>query len=819
MKNRTSRLALALAALAGGVFSVAAYGQSEAGGTPAVITYQGEAQNSSGQALQGAGQVRFELYDLQSAGTLKGTAGPYAVTFTNGRFTADSVAFTATPPATDAYGTGAEQRWLQISVQAPGTTSFVTLTPRQRLTQTPFAKVASKALNVDAAGLTGTLAASFVSGNNLTQTNTAQTITGAKTFNNAGNVFVGNGSGLTNVAAASYSGPIGDGQLSSNVALLNRANQVFSQTNSFMGRLGVGTTTPSEAFEFVGGSGSFIRFTGSNGDFHYNGGSDGVMVFGNLGATTGRTTFTNAAGTQMLSILNSTGAVGINTNTPGAWSSPNGNIDLLEIAAPDVGMRIRNVNDPVGGMIWNSFGTLHLGLYNPTTTAFNQVPANSRRAFFSMSSDGRVGSTTNTGGSPNFRNLLDDGNGNMVVKANGSLSFANVLPNTEVVNHSNYLALFENTSSSNGDGIAIKIDQTHTNRNNHFVGFFNGSGLLTGRIEGFDLENGDWVPPPIPFPANPLYTISLNIQNRPTSQWFSPGTLPSSSLSGGTLPSAGLSGCPACSLSFNSGAFPSLNFNPGTLPSITNTPIQSISGAITVFPPSANSLQQLICWGTSNNLMDVLNAGLQDGTWAATYIAAKQICMDEGVTYGSKGADYAEYIERADHTDHIRWGEVVGVKGGKVSRDTEGAEQVLVVSRAPIVLGNLPTGDAASFEKVAFMGQVPVLVRGVVHSGDYIVASGRNDGSAVAVRAEDLTTDHLRRLVGRAWEDSKSSTVNFINTAIGINPQAARHVMEKQQKTIETNAREVASLKDENANLKARLERIEAMLNVVPEGK
>jgi hypothetical protein len=472
MKVGTSRLALALAIVAGGICPLSALAQTEAGGTPAVITYQGEARNASGQPLQGAGEVRLELFDLQSGGVLKGTAGPYAVTFNDGIFTADSVAFTPNPPATDAFGTGAEPRWLQISVRAPGSGAFVTLAPRQRLTQTPFAKVATKALGVDASGLSGTLSAAFVSGNSLVQGNTTQTISGAKTFNNASNVFVGNGAGLTNVAASSYAGPVSDGQLSSNVALLGRLNQVFTQDNNFAARLGVGTL-PTEKFDLAAGSGSFVRFTSSAGDMVFNGGSDGVMTFGNLGLSSGRTQFTNSAGTSLLSILNSNGNVGIGTTspsqkltvqdgaiavanttdnkayafnydstgdyfyldevgtarhlalrnggflgigttTPGLGTAVGQAFDKVEIAGPDVGLRIKNINDTGGGVLWNSFGTLHLGIYNPAASGnFGQVAPLTRRSFFSIANDGRVGSATNTGGSPVFRNLLDNGSGQM----------------------------------------------------------------------------------------------------------------------------------------------------------------------------------------------------------------------------------------------------------------------------------------------------------------------------------------------------------------------------------------------------------------------
>lgn len=825
MKTRISRLSLALACVAGGLVPLSALAQTEAGGTPAVITYQGEARNAAGQPLQGAGEVRFELYDVQTGGVQKATAGPYAVTFADGRFTAEAVAFTPVAPATDAYGTGAEQRWLQISVRAPGAASFVTLTPRQRLTQTPFAKVATRALNVDAAGLSGTLSPSFVSGNSLLQLNTSQTITGAKTFNNAGNVFVGNGAGLTNVAASSYSGAIADGQLSSNVALLNRTNQVFAQNNIFNGNLGVGASTFGYRVEFNAPAGFINRSVSANtggawwslqntaaGGHEFNLISTGP----NNGEGAGRLLIRDGTASAVRMTIDDIGRVGIGTTAPGAGTRPGEQFDRFEVAGPDVGLRIRNTNDSVGGVFWNSFGALHIGMYNPSPLTVGQIQTLDRRAFLSISNDGRVGSTTNTGGSPIFRNFLDDGNGNFIVRTNGSVQ-------------GQHVALFENTSNSTGDGIAIKINKASTNRENNFVTFLNGIDGVTGRIEGFDTQNGDWRPPP----NFPDINFRPNISVRPTADWFDPGAIGTIGRTGQRDPSW------VCNRSFT------WNFAPGTsatwcvdnswdpgspgvlsptgwrLPSANPLNILSIGNPpLTYTTPTTQDLSDLVCWGVQNAHPEYAVLRMLHRSLANLYESAVTICKDEGVTYGSKGADYAEFLERADHADHIRWGEVVGVKAGKVSRNTEGAEQVLVVSRAPIVLGNQPAdGNASNYEKVAFMGQVPVLVRGKVRTGDYIVASGLSDGSAVAVPAENLSLAHLSKLVGRAWENSKADELNFINTAIGINQQAAQHVLAKQQKAVDANAAAIGTLKDENANLKARLERLEAMLQVIPEGR
>jgi hypothetical protein len=818
-----------LALLAGSLLASNALAQTS-GGT-AAFTYQGEAKDASGTPLSGAGQVRFRLYTAATAGTWVNNAElTFDVTFDQGRFTVAGLDFGANP-----FGTGNEPRWLELAVKEPGGATFTTLLPRQRLTPVPFAAVAGKSLQMDATGLSGTFSPAFVTSNGILTASSTQTISGAKTFNNASNVFVGNGSGLTGVTAAAYNGGIADGQLSSNIAILNRANQIFSQTNRFSqnvyvdGRIGIGTTTPSsplhilstqqQSANIVGSStgGTWIDFTNSSA----NGKTWSFISSGSgNGEGAGHLLFRNTSSlTIPLMINGTTGAVGIGTTNPGAGAAVGQFFDKLEVSGPDVGLRVKNVNDSVGGVLWNSFGAFHFGMYNPSPLAVGQIPSLARRAFFSVSNDGRVGSTTNTGGSPIFRNFLDDGSGNFIVRTNGSVS-------------GNHVALFENTGAANADGIAIKINNAETNRDNNFVTFYNGLNTVTGRIEGFDFNNFDWVAPP------PAVTFNLrsNITINPSSTWFNRG-----SFSPGNFPTLQQTQAPIPpSLSWNTVSIagqnvivPPINFNSGapalyglsggtlpsmTLPSITGTPISIGTPAILMDLPTQQQMNDLVCWGLEFDVLETIGAMEQAAALAVLRTQAVQNCKDGGVTYGSKGADYAEYLERANPDEHINWGEVVGVRAGKVSRITAGAEQVMVVSRAPIVLGNQPTnGDVSRFEKVAFMGQVPVLVRGLVSAGDYIVASGLNDGSAVAVPADRLEMEHLARLVGRAWESAPSSSpMNLVNTAIGVNQHAARHVIERQARELTALKQDLAKSNSANAKLEDRLAAIEKALQINP---
>lgn len=534
----------------------------------------------------------------------------------------------------------------------------------------------------------------------------------------------------------------------------------------------------------------------------------------------------------------------------------------------------------------------------------------------------------------------------------------------------NHVAFFHSQSGPASDGIAIQLENSHTNRDNNFITFYNGDENVTGRIEGFDLENGDWItPPPLPdinlvfdtgirindprdwLDVGALPTATLTPGTLPTANFspgtlptanFTPGTLPSLTFSAGALPTANLtpgtlpsltftqgtlpalsfSGGTLPSLTFNRGTLPSLSFSPGSLPSLNMTtttllgvtvltgftfntgslpsatfstgslptatfstgtlptanftpgtlptanftpgtlpslsfsagslptanftpgtlPSLSFSGgslpALSFTPgtlpslsfnggrlprivadpitvgrfelsfdiPTEADIEALICWAqelgiTDFTALDPVNAAMQ-GLKAA--VAAK--CRDEGVTYGSKGADYAEYLPKLNHDDRFQFGQIVGVHGGKVSLKTEGAEQIMAVSRAPVVVGNVPpAAEKNHFVAVGFMGQLPVVVRGKVRAGDYIVPSGKEDGTAIAVAPENLELRHLGQTLGRAWSDSDNEIYSLINVVIGLPGAEAKVILERH----ELRQRELDA---ENTRLGAQLASMQAQM-------
>ena len=144
------------------------------------FTYQGRLQNA-GSPANGTYDFQFAVRDAFTGGSPVGF-NPLAATLavSNGLFTV------TLDPGAGVFA-GAD-RWLEIAVRTNGGGAFASLTPRQKITATPYALFAGGA---SAAGLTGTLPATALSG----------TYGNAVAFNNTGNSFTGDGAGLTNLNA------------------------------------------------------------------------------------------------------------------------------------------------------------------------------------------------------------------------------------------------------------------------------------------------------------------------------------------------------------------------------------------------------------------------------------------------------------------------------------------------------------------------------------------------------------------------------------------------------------------------------------------
>ena len=123
--------------------------------------------------------------------------------------------------------------------------------------------------------------------------------------------------------------------------------------------------------------------------------------------------------------------------------------------------------------------------------------------------------------------------------------------------------------------------------------------------------------------------------------------------------------------------------------------------------------------------------------------------MERGAiaAFESGGADYAEWLKKADITERLTYGEV-GSQGGVISKTIADADQYLVITSNPIIVGAMPQkGQEENFEKVALMGQVPILVYGQAKIGDYILPSGQGDGTAIANNPNLLELAIFQRLL------------------------------------------------------------------------
>ena len=177
-----------------------------------------------------------------------------------------------------------------------------------------------------------------------------------------------------------------------------------------------------------------------------------------------------------------------------------------------------------------------------------------------------------------------------------------------------------------------------------------------------------------------------------------------------------------------------------------------------------------------------------------------------GVEYGSGHGDYAEWLERVDAKEAISRGDIVAVKGGKITKNLDGAEQIMAVSEHPIILGNIPeAGTKHLGNNVAFMGQIPVKIMGPVATGDYIVGKGSIPGYGVAINPKDMTIEDFKLTVGRSWDENLKNGPKMVNTVVGVHNGDYFKILQKYEQ----------KFKDSEARLDVSEERMSAVENKV----
>ncbi len=182
-----------------------------------------------------------------------------------------------------------------------------------------------------------------------------------------------------------------------------------------------------------------------------------------------------------------------------------------------------------------------------------------------------------------------------------------------------------------------------------------------------------------------------------------------------------------------------------------------------------------------NIIENVINLVKLGHSWVKGYNAI-------GVAYKSGFGDYAEWLPRAQYDEQITYGDIIGIKGGKIGKaNLVDAEQVMVISKAPIVMGNAPAPDSIHLgNNVAFIGQVPVKITGSVHSGDYIVADLSKPGYGRAVPEINMSPEQYKFVVGKSWETNENPGFKYVQTIVGMHQNAWAAPIQKLQIKIQT---------------------------------
>lgn len=234
-----------------------------------------------------------------------------------------------------------------------------------------------------------------------------------------------------------------------------------------------------------------------------------------------------------------------------------------------------------------------------------------------------------------------------------------------------------------------------------------------------------------------------------------------------------------------------------------------------IFAVPGGYVFRLVDWALENRLQSFVTFDPISLLTAALVWTAETVVMENGVVYGSTGADYAEYLRKLDADEVYVPGNVVGIHGGQISKVTENADQVLVISSYPVVLGNLPEdAHIDQYEKVAFLGQVPVMVEGIVEVGDYILPSGNDDGFGRAVSSEELSTDLLSEVIGVAWTPKSYADRGLVNTSIGLRPTEVSAILKDQQRLEESISEQLDHQSVESASMSNDLQALKEYLGL-----
>lgn len=313
MKNKLIPIALVSALLAAPHFGSA---------QTAPFTYQGRLATNTA-AANGTFDLTFGLCTNVSSGTAVGTV------LTNSGIVISNGLFTTTLSFTNNFDGTAY--WLEIGVRTNGGGTFITLSPRQPITATPYA--------ITASSLSGQLPASQLTGS-LSPGVLASLYATAVNFTNAGNSFKGNAAGLTNVPAAQLTGTIPDARLSTNVALLNGTNQPGSNVvfTVPVSAIAIGPTN----YALIGANTAADGTSTGSGIYGATSQANGFGLFAQNKDTAGTALIAAGSGQTGLIVANGAGIAAYGFYT-GIYAQANGNASTfaaINTVMPAVGSQV-----------------------------------------------------------------------------------------------------------------------------------------------------------------------------------------------------------------------------------------------------------------------------------------------------------------------------------------------------------------------------------------------------------------------------------------------------------------------------------------------
>ena len=174
----------------------------------------------------------------------------------------------------------------------------------------------------------------------------------------------------------------------------------------------------------------------------------------------------------------------------------------------------------------------------------------------------------------------------------------------------------------------------------------------------------------------------------------------------------------------------------------------------------------------ANNGGDTPNAA--NATMKVRGMSGTSRSINAGGTVNASGADYAEYMRKADGCGDIAKGDVCGVDANGLLTDKfDDAVAFVVKSTNPAYVGGdvwsksgevdadgneiVLEGDALeaarhTVDRIAFSGQVPCNTTGPAQPSDYVVAERGVDGGIIGVCVTDPTFEQYRKAVGQVWK-------------------------------------------------------------------